>query len=117
MKHSTLLEKAKKHLLTSSMQPHDDTHMIHICNAVKVASGGKPGGAQLEGAVTSEARDVILHIGNLLEGSDTYDNWLWYKRDISRDETMYDSGAFEKMQLSRLAWIDDMITYWKAKGM
>lgn len=116
MKPSNLLKKAKECLFVNfeefNKNRRRNDKAQYICNAVKMAAGGR--GGFLDGGKTPEAREVVAHIDQLLEGIHTFDLWLKEKHDI--DVNRNDPKQFDQLQATRLAWMDDMIKYWKEQG-
>ena len=111
MKPSELLLKAKKHLCVCEQDRSKwRTESNYICNAVKIADGGEPGMCP---ATTTQGRKVIAHINHLLDGYSTLSEWLSEKHGIV---AFAFSDNATQLQETRLAWMDDMIAYWEAKG-
>lgn len=107
MKPSEILEKAKDNLVTTRDEPGERSQ--YICNAVKLATGYYEPSANRN--FTPAAKKVINHINHLLNGKPTLDVWIGvYHPRIKR------FSNFDKLQRTRLAWIDNMIAYFKAKG-
>lgn len=116
LKPSKLLEKAKDYLHTDWAECNASVGRWEkdpfICNAVKLAAGGHAGWA--DKGRTPEAKKVLAHINKLLGYHSTLSGWL--KDNYGITASAHDCKTFSRLQATRLAWMDDMIAYWKAKG-
>jgi hypothetical protein len=69
-----------------------------------------------EGKITPEAAKTIrLHIEGLIGGDYILQDWLVENGHVESYDVFNLDGATEKLQVTRIAWIEDMIRYFKEK--
>ena len=81
----------------------EDWTFEFICHAVDQVVAGK-----------KAKRRVKKHIGDLLYPSTTLEGWL--ETHYPRPSKIPYCRSFDRMRITRLAWIDDMIRYFERKG-
>ena len=102
MNPSEILEAAKKHLWNG--YSHSPGTVSYVCSAIDIAVPIHTLG------VSDSLRKLNYHITDLLDGLGSLSEWLYREHGI---DPYYDTT---KMQATRLAWMNDMIAYFKSKG-
>ena len=118
MKHSTLLEASKSYLKPlHKCYKRDPYDTPYICVAVEVANKA------LTGKYESDiVEDIHIHIRELLEYLPTLKSWLQRNHpEVLQGANQYpyltSTEINNKLYQTRLAWIDDMIKYYKSQGL
>ena len=105
MKPSEILEESKQYIWDGVLEKGNTTR--YICVAVRHLG-------LMHGALESTNYTIVLnHIQDSLDGHPVLENWLHKVHLITYTET---SNNQSKVQATRLAWMDDMIAYFKSKG-
>jgi hypothetical protein len=111
MKLSQILKEAKKHIATTR-EEYGSNKDKFICMAVHWKC---PGRARDKQRICNHI-SLLLNDGNKQDAKDgkiwAFERWL----DIHHPKLNVWTN-FNKVQKARLAWVDDMIKYWEAKGL
>lgn len=82
-----------------------------VCLAIKYHHG-----REREGEAHAAAEELAIWARSLLGGCYTLESWLEERHGIAGlSESPREYGVREKLRVTRLAWIDWMIEYWRAR--
>ena len=115
MKHSELLAIAKNHL--DPLINNNCNSSIFICIALELAANKiDPDWRDddTSNPIQKIVNEIQTHINNLLEGLPVLSYWLttYYPEWLSTPA----KERVQKLYETRLAWIDNMIEYYKSQG-
>jgi hypothetical protein len=70
-----------------------------------------------QGKITDDTKEkLVQHISTILEGEFSLREWLVSKGHATREDIKNDLGGI-MLQYTRQNWLNDMMFYFKAKGM
>ena len=102
MKKSEILRSAKFHI----QHNHNGFVCTAIMNGIRLADIGR---------TDRQHQFLVKWVEGLLDGSQTLNDWLCKNHDIESPLVAVATYT-DKMRITRMAWLDWMISYWEARG-